>query len=101
MKKLRRIDIIVIGTGVAALASNIVLLGLYDTRILGHHPFHPLEMFGFLQYAWPVIGAIAVFVYFAALRYIIRPTKIVLFVVLLMLAGGLSWCCWMVVMAAS
>lgn len=91
MKKLRRIDIIVIVIGVTAPFSNVVIMFLYMAEILGHYPINPIEMFGFLQYAWPIIGAIALLLYFAALRYIIRPKTILIFVLLLLFAGGMSW----------
>lgn len=91
MKNLKRIDFIVIVFGVMAPLSHILIIFLYQTEILGHNPINPLEMYGFLQYAWPIIGAIALAFYFAALRHIVRPITIITFVLLLLLAGGLSW----------
>lgn len=98
MRKFRDIDIIVIVAGVFVLVGNAILGYLYATGTVGHDPFGPVELFGFLQYAWLVVGAIALLLYLAALRRIIRPITILWFIALLALAGGLSrWC----MMAAS
>lgn len=90
MKKLRDIDAIVIVAGVFGLVGNAILGYLYATGTVGHEPFYPDELFGFLQYAWPAVGAIALLLYFAALRHIIRPITIVLFILLLLLTAGMS-----------
>ncbi len=98
MRKFGDIDIIVLVAGVFVLVGNAILGYLYATGTVGHDPFNPVELFGFLQYAWLVVGAIALLLYLAALRRIIRPITILWFIALLALAGGLSrWC----MMAAS
>lgn len=90
MNKLRDIDAIVIVAGVLVLVGNAILGFLYATGTVGHEPFYPDELFGFLQYAWLALGMIALLVYFVVLRYIIRPITIVLIVLLLLLTAGMS-----------
>lgn len=99
MKKLKRIDFIVIAIGVIAPLSHAVIIFLYHTEILRHNPISPIEMYGFLNYAWPIVSAIALVFYFAALRHIVRPITIITFVLLLMLAGGLSWIFYRIVLS--
>ena len=101
MRTFRDIDIIVIVAGVFVLVGNAILGYLYATGTVGHDPLSPIELCGLLQYAWFVVGAIALLLYLALLRRFIGPITSLWLIALLTLAGGLSRWCMMAAIAAA